>query len=396
MRLRTADDIDVRGKRVILRATLDVHYIEQDGKRVVKDDARLQEIVPSVRSLVSRGAKVILLSWLQRPEGMPVETMNMQPVAERLSQLLGQNVLMLPDCFGMEVRKMIDEAPAPSVMLLENVRFHLGEKDTKVFDIEYARELAKNGDIFINDAFGQSHRNVASITGIPRFLPSYAGSLLIKEVKALESVLTKPARPFVAVIGGAKISTKIGVIQSLLQKVDSLLLGGALANTILRAQGAQIGTSIVEGGMVEVAKSLKLTDNRLHIPIDVVTAKDMSPAAATRTSAVGKVFEDEKILDIGPDTIKLFEKVLATAQTVIWNGPMGYFELPQFTKGTDDIARAVAGSGAHTVAGGGETIDAIRRLGLEEKILFISMGGGAMLDFLEAGTLAGIAVLRES
>ncbi|HCJ52949.1 MAG: phosphoglycerate kinase [Candidatus Kerfeldbacteria bacterium RIFCSPLOWO2_01_FULL_48_11] len=396
MRLRTADDIDVRGKRVILRATLDVHYIEQDGKRVVKDDARLQEIVPSVRSLVSRGAKVILLSWLQRPEGMPVETMNMQPVAERLSQLLGQNVLMLPDCFGMEVRKMIDEAPAPSVMLLENVRFHLGEKDTKVFDIEYARELAKNGDIFINDAFGQSHRNVASITGIPRFLPSYAGSLLIKEVKALESVLTKPARPFVAVIGGAKISTKIGVIQSLLQKVDSLLLGGALANTILRAQGVQIGTSLVEEGMVEVAKSLKLTDNRLHIPIDVVTAKDLSPAAATRTSAVGKVFEDEKILDIGPDTIKLFEKVLATAQTVIWNGPMGYFELPQFTKGTDDIARAVAGSGAHTVAGGGETIDAIRRLGLEKKISFISMGGGAMLDFLEAGTLPGIEVLRES
>ena len=396
MRLRTADDIDVRGKRVILRATLDVHYIEQDGKRVVKDDARLQEIVPSVRSLVSRGAKVILLSWLQRPEGMPVETMNMQPVAERLSQLLGQNVLMLPDCFGMEVRKMIDEAPAPSVMLLENVRFHLGEKDTKVFDIEYARELAKNGDIFINDAFGQSHRNVASITGIPRFLPSYAGSLLIKEVKALESVLTKPARPFVAVIGGAKISTRIGVIQSLLQKVDSLLLGGALANTILRAQGVQIGTSLVEEGMVEVAKSLKLTDNRLHIPIDVVTAKDLSPAAATRTSAVGKVFEDEKILDIGPDTIKLFEKVLATAQTVIWNGPMGYFELPQFTKGTDDIARAVAGSGAHTVAGGGETIDAIRRLGLEKKISFISMGGGAMLDFLEAGTLPGIEVLRES
>ncbi|HCM67427.1 MAG TPA: phosphoglycerate kinase [Candidatus Kerfeldbacteria bacterium] len=396
MRLRTADDIDVRGKRVILRATLDVHYIEQDGKRVVKDDARLQEIVPSVRSLVSRGAKVILLSWLQRPEGMPVETMNMQPVAERLSQLLGQNVLMLPDCFGMEVRKMIDEAPAPSVMLLENVRFHLGEKDTKVFDIEYARELAKNGDIFINDAFGQSHRNVASITGIPRFLPSYAGSLLIKEVKALESVLTKPARPFSAVIGGAKISPKIGVIQSLLQKVDSLLLGGALANTILRAQGVQIGTSLVEEGMVEVAKSLKLTDNRLHIPIDVVTAKDLSPAAATRTSAVGKVFEDEKILDIGPDTIKLFEKVLATAQTVIWNGPMGYFELPQFTKGTDDIARAVAGSGAHTVAGGGETIDAIRRLGLEKKISFISMGGGAMLDFLEAGTLPGIEVLRES
>ncbi len=394
MRLRTAEHVNVSNKRVILRATLDVHFVDAGGELKVDDDARLQAVIPAIRDLVSRGAKVVLLSWLQRPRGKVVKEMSMAPVGKRLAELLAMPVNFLDDCVGKKIQKAISQAPSGSVTLLENVRFHPGEKDEEYYDDSFAKELAKNGDLFINDAFGQSHRAVASIVGIPKYLPSYAGPGLAREVKELSAAMTDPQRPFVGVIGGAKISSKMGVIKSLLKKVDYLLLGGALANTILRAKGIQVGTSLIEEKMVAMTSEFVLTDNRLHIPIDVVVAHEASEAAAVHTRAVGKVKEDEKILDIGPDTITLFEEILESAKTTIWNGPMGYFELKKFSRGTDAIAECMGRIDGRTIVGGGETVASIRRLGLESKMSFVSMGGGAMLDFIEYGTLPGIEPLR--
>lgn len=396
MKLRTLGSQDVRGKRVILRVTFDVHFNLQHGKRVVEDDARIKDAVPMIRELSTRGAKVILLSWLQRPKGKRVPEMDMTPVGERLEELLGTPVTKLDDCVGDDVRQQISRVPDGSVVLLENVRFHPGEKDEKTYDEVFAKELAANGDLFVNDAFGQSHRDVASISGIPKFLPSFAGQSLEREVRELSALLENPARPFVAVIGGAKISSKLGVIKQLLDKADALLLGGALANTILRAKNVQVGKSLIEEHMVEVAKELPLTDPRLHIPVDVITAKEPTSEASTRLTAVGRVEDDERILDIGPDTVRLFTSVLATAKTVMWNGPMGYFELDTFAKATDAIATFLATSTAKTVVGGGETIASLHRVGAAEKMSFTSMGGGAMLEFIEKGTLPGIEPLRLS
>ena len=393
MELRLAEGINVKGKRVILRVAFDVHFIDQSGVITIEDDTRLKSAIPTINDLTARGAKVILMSWLQRPGGQPNPDMSLVPVAEHLAKLLGRPVLALDDCIGEDVLSKIESVPDGSVIMLENVRFHPGEKDEKTLDEDYAKELAKNGDLFINDAFGQSHRDVSSITGILKYLPSYAGPQLQKEVEALSGLLDKPARPFVGIIGGAKISTKLEVICSLLDNVDELMLGGALANTILLAQGMQVGTSLIEESMIAKAKALALTDTRLHIPVDVITAKEATEDAETFTRAVGNLEPDEKILDIGPDTVKLFQGVIKSAKTIIWNGPMGWYEIKKFSQGTSDIAEALASADAHTVIGGGETISSVSQLGLEGKMSFISMGGGAMLKFLEKGTLPGIKPL---
>ncbi|MFA6908699.1 MAG: phosphoglycerate kinase [Patescibacteria group bacterium] len=394
MQLRTWSPNDVQEKRVMLRVTLDVHYRLEGTELVVEDDARIRAIIPFVQQLIGLKSKVILLSWLQRPKGKVDEQLRMAPVGKRLQELLGRNVIVLKECIGEGVRKAIDDAPAGSVLLLENVRFHPGEDQN---DPLFARELSRNADLFLNDAFGQSHRKAASIIGIPKFIPSFAGPSLQREVEVLSGMLENPQRPFVAIIGGAKISTKLGVINTLLQKADNVLLGGALANTVLRAQGVQIGASLVEDKVLANAKDLPLTDPRLHLPVDVIVAKEATVEAPTRRCAVGKVQMDERILDVGRDTTELFRNVVSTAKTVVWNGPMGYFELEKFAEGTDEIARTLSNlSSATTIVGGGETVASIRRLKLEDKMTFVSMGGGAMLDFIEQGTLAGIEPLRIS
>lgn len=393
MQLRTLNDVDVNNKVVILRVALDVHFRDENGTKVIEDDTRVRAIVPSVQLLAGRGAKVLLMSWLQRPEGKPNPDMSLAPIAARLAELLGNPVAFVPDCIGKPVKQAVANMQSGDVALLENVRFHPGEAGEKVYDEAYAKQLAEHADIFVNDAFGQSHRKVASIIGIPKFIPSYAGPELEKEVMELSHLLENPARPFVAIIGGAKISTKLGVIKSLLGKVDNILLGGALANTILHAQGLQVGTSLIEEEMIVEAKSMNLTDTRLHIPVDVITAAGVAEGLPTHIRAVGNVGEQEKILDIGPDTVKLFQKVIGQAKTVVWNGPMGWFELPAFAVGTNDIAQALANSSARTVVGGGETIASIQQQGLAERMSFMSMGGGAMLKFLEKGTLPGIEPL---
>ncbi|MFA5052359.1 MAG: phosphoglycerate kinase [Patescibacteria group bacterium] len=396
MILRSADQVEMTGKRVILRVALDVHYHEEQGQHVVDDDSRLKAVIPSIKFFQSKGAKIILMSWLQRPGGKVVPEMSLEPVSHRLAELLGQPVFFLEDCIGELVRKQIDGAPAGSVMLLENVRFHPGEAGESGVDMAYAEALAGNGDIFINDAFAQAHRDVASITGIPRFIPSYAGPLLTKEVEALSSISENPPRPLVAIIGGAKISTKLNLITTLLKKVDYLLLGGALANTILKAQGVQVGKSLIEEKMMQAAKSLALTDTRLKIPVDVVTSHEIKDNAPIEKKAVGSVGVDQIILDIGPDTVELYKMIIKQAKTLVWNGPMGYFEIEQFATGTYDIAKSIAAQkGLHSIVGGGETVEAIQSCGLADKFSFVSTGGGAMLEFLEKGTLAGLEPLIE-
>ncbi|MFA6553405.1 MAG: phosphoglycerate kinase [Patescibacteria group bacterium] len=396
MKLRLADSVDVSGKRVILRVALDVHYHDEDGRLAIDDDARIKAIIPSIKDLQARGAKVILMSWLQRPGGKVVPEMSLAPVSSRLTELLGQPVHFFEDCIGDEVAAYIEKVPQKSVILLENVRFHTGEAGESGMDLEYAKALAKNGDIFINDAFAQIHRDVASITGIPQFLPSYAGPLLNKEIRALSQITDNPPRPLIAIIGGAKISTKLNLITSLMKKVDYLLLGGALANTILKAQGVQVGKSLIEEKMMQAAQSLSLTDTRLKIPVDVVTASEIKESVPIEKKAVGSVAADQIILDIGPDTVELYKMIIKQAKTLVWNGPMGYFEIEQFATGTYDIAKAIAGqTDLQSVVGGGETVDAIHTLGLEDKFSFVSTGGGAMLEFLEKGTLAGLEPLIE-
>ncbi len=395
MQLRSSRDIDVNNKTVILRVALDVHFCMRDGVREIEDDTRVRAIIPSVQNLQKRGAKILLMSWLQRPGGQPDPEMSLAPVANRLTELMGQDVRFVTDCIGTSVSQAVKSMEPGDVALLENVRFHPGEADDKTYDEEYAKALAEHADIFINDAFAQIHRDVPSITGIPKYLPSYAGPALEKEIAELSSLLESPARPFTAIIGGAKISTKLGVIKKLMEKADNVLLGGALANTILLAKGLQVGTSLIEESMLEEAKSLALTDTRLHIPVDVITAEEVTEHVETHIRAVASLKENEKILDIGPDTVELFSKVIAQAKTIVWNGPMGWFEIDQFAQGTNKVAQAMAASGARTIVGGGETNASLQQQGLADKMSFMSMGGGAMLKFLEKGTLPGLKPLME-
>lgn len=396
MKLRSAENIEVKGKRVLLRVAFDVHYKPEGGRFIVEDDARIKSAIPTIQNLIKRGAIVILLTWLQRPGGKVVEELRLAPAGDRLAELLGKPVLCLPDCVGEAVRTVINNAPPGSVLLLENVRFHRGEKGEEGYDDAYARELSRNGDIFINEAFAQSHRDVASISGIPRYLPSYAGPALIQEVEVLNNLLERPKRPFIGIIGGAKISSKIKLITNLLKKVDYLLLGGALANTILKAQGLQIGKSLTDYTVLTAGEQLVLTDTRLKIPVDVVTARSIDAAAETFKRAAGNVGLEEIILDIGSDTVALYKMIINQAKTIVWNGPMGYFEISKFARGTYEIARIIASqSQATSVVGGGETIDAISNLGIKDNFSFVSTGGGAMLEFLEGKTLPGIKPLLE-
>jgi phosphoglycerate kinase len=392
MGLRTIRDVDVQGKRVLVRVDFNVPI--ENGK--VLDDWRLRATLPTIRYLTERGAKVILLSHLGRPKGKRDEQFSLRPVAQRLSELLGQPVQFADDCVGEVAEQAAAQLQAGEVLLLENLRFHAGEEAN---DDSFAQQLARLGDVFVNDAFGAAHRAHASVHAITKFLPSYAGLLMEREVTHLSRLLEAPEKPFVAVLGGAKVSDKIGVIRNLLTKVDALLIGGAMAFTFLKAQGYETGKSLVEADKLDLANAL-LGEARekgveLVLPVDVAVAESDAEDAATQVVPATSIPADKAGYDIGPETANLFAERIRTAKTVFWNGPMGRFERTPFKAGTKAIAEALAQCSGTTVVGGGETAAAAFEFGIADKVTHVSTGGGAALELLEGRELPGIAVLKE-
>jgi phosphoglycerate kinase len=392
-RLRTIEDLgDLGGRRVFVRADLNVPLAE--GR--VADDLRIRASLPTVEELRKAGAAVVLASHLGRPKGTPVRELRMDPVAGRLSELGGFEVTKLDEVTGREIEDATAGLDAGQVALLENLRFDPGEEAD---DPAFAEALARLADAYVDDAFGAAHRAHASVVGVPRLLPGAAGRLMHREVEVLSRMLEGPEEPFVAVLGGAKISDKLAVVRSLLDRVDALLIGGAMAFTFLLAQGGEVGDSLVEPDQVEdVAETLRLADERgvlIVLPEDVVAAEEPSADARKQTVRADAVPRGLKGLDIGPRSVEEFTRVLADARTIFWNGPMGVFELEPFSLGTRGVAQAVVGASAFTVVGGGDSIAAVRRLGFENEIDHLSTGGGASLEFLEGKTLPGVAVLME-
>lgn len=390
MKLRSLRKISVRGRRVLVRAGFNVPLT---ARGTIVDDWRIRTALPTLRWLIRQRARVVIVSHLGRPAGQRVARLSLQPVAQRLSKLLGRPVEFSRTCIGPSAQRTVARLKPGHVALLENLRFEPGEEgNSSVF----ARQLARLGDVYVNDAFENVHRRHASMVRVPRLLPSAAGLLLASEVETLTRVLQRPARPFLTIIGGAKISTKIGLVRSLLPRVDNLLLGGALANTVLRAQGIQVGRSLIEPSMLRRLRTLKLTDRRLHVPIDVIVTGSRSARAKTSRRPVGGVRPQDIILDIGPDTRELYARIIARAKTIVWNGPLGYCELPAFSLGTRSVARAIARSDAESILGGGETREALKSTGLLSKFSFVSTGGGAMLELLEGRQLPGLIPLSVS
>jgi phosphoglycerate kinase len=386
---KTIRDIDVKGKRVFVRVDFNVPI--KDG--VVGDDTRIRAALPTIQYLLEQGAAVILASHLGRPKGGPDPKYSLKPVADYLAKLLGKPVKFAEDCIGPVAEEAAKGLKPGEVLLLENTRFHPEEEKN---DPEMAKALAALADIYVNDAFGSAHRAHASTEGIAHYLPAVAGFLMEKEIKYLGEAIENPKRPFVAILGGAKISDKIGVIRNLLKKADAILIGGGMANTFFKAKGIPMGDSLVEDEALETAKSLLAEGGeRLHLPVDVVIADRFDAEAESKVMPVGPVPEGWRVLDIGPQTVEAYSKVIAGAGTVVWNGPMGVFEFPKFAQGTFGIARAVAESGAVSIIGGGESVQAINQSGLADKITHISTGGGASLEMLEGLVLPGVAALLD-
>jgi phosphoglycerate kinase len=390
MSKKTIQHIDVAGKRVLVRVDFNVPL----EKSMVSDDTRIRAALPTIRYLLEHDAQPILCSHLGRPKGKPEGKYSLTPVAERLRQLLSRPVQMAPGCIGPVVEGMSKNIPRGSVLLLENLRFHAEEEAN---DAEFAQALASLADVYVNDAFGSAHRAHASTAGVTAYLPAVAGFLMEKELAFLGQALAAPARPFVAVLGGAKVSDKMGVIHNLLGKVDSLLIGGGMANTFLKAQGKAVGESLVENDKLEEARTLlREGGSKLILPVDVVVADRLDAKAEKGTVGVDAVSTGWRILDIGPQTTKRFAQQLGTARTVVWNGPMGVFELEPFAAGTFAIARVLAElSGAITIIGGGDSAAAVEQAGLAQRMTHISTGGGASLEFLEGKELPGVAALEE-
>ncbi|GIW08726.1 MAG: phosphoglycerate kinase [Dehalococcoidia bacterium] len=395
MAKQTIRDFAVENKRVLVRVDFNVPLDKVTGE--VADDTRIRATLPTIRYLIDRGAKVILISHLGRPDGKVVESLRLDPVARRLSELLGMPVRKLDDCVGPEVEETVRAMQPGEVVLLENVRFHPEEEAN---DPAFCRDLATLANVFVNDAFGTAHRAHASTAGVADYLPAVAGFLMEKELKFLGDVLTSPARPFVAVIGGAKVGTKIGVLQSLLTKADRVLIGGGMANTFLLAQGNRIGASLAEPDKTELARHLldqaRAAGVELLLPVDAVIADRIDAAAETRIVDIASGVPDGwSIVDIGPKTIARYREALQGTKTVLWNGPMGIFEIPPFAEGTRAIAAALAELDAITIVGGGESVAAVQQLGYADRITHISTGGGATLEFLEGRELPGVACLHD-
>lgn len=386
-------DVDVDKKKVFVRADFNVP-LDENG--IITDDTRIQKTLPTIRYLLDHQAAVILASHLGRPKGKVVEKYSLKPVAVRLSELLGIPVQMAPDCIGVETETMAGALQPGQVLLLENLRFH-GEEEKN--DPEFSRKLASLADVGINDAFGCCHRAHASVAGIAAFLPMAAGFLLEKEIRFIGGAVDHPAHPFAAIIGGAKVSDKIEVISNLLPKVDVMIIGGGMANTFLAAQGYGIGKSLVEADKIDLAKKLiaKAADEgkKLLLPVDVTVAEAFSNDAAHKVVPADAVPEGWMILDIGTKTQELFARELEPMKLIVWNGPMGVFEMENFAKGTESVARAVAHSQAVSIVGGGDSVSAVNKTGLADQISHISTGGGASLEYLEGKKLPGIESLSD-
>lgn len=393
MNKKTVEDFDVNGKRVLVRVDFNVPMDEEGN---ITDDTRIRAALPTIQYLIKNGAKVILASHLGRPKGKKNPKYSLAPVAGRLSELLGKDVVMAGDCIGEEVEKAVASMKPGDVMLLENVRFYAEEEAN---DRGFAEKLARLADIYINDAFGTAHRAHASTAGVAEFLPAGAGFLMKKEIEIMGKALEAPERPFVAILGGAKVSDKIGVIKNLLNKVDYLLIGGGMAFTFLKGLGYNIGRSLLEEDKVELAKDLlkEAEEKRVKVllPDDVVVAPEVKEGVEYRTVPVSQIPDDMIGVDIGEVTCDKFAKVIKEAKTVVWNGPMGVFEIKDFAKGTLAVAKAMAESGAVTIVGGGDSAAAVEQLGFADAMTHISTGGGASLEFLEGKELPGVAVLND-
>jgi phosphoglycerate kinase len=397
MQKKTLSDISLQGKRVLMRVDFNVP-LDQD--RNITDEKRIVEALPSIRKVIDEGGRLILMSHLGRPKGKVNPTFSLAPVAKRLSELLDCPVTMAGDCIGTEVMQQVLTLQDGEVMMLENLRFHAAEEEN---DADFAKELASMGEIYVNDAFGTAHRAHASTEGITRYMQtSVAGYLIEKELRYLGTALNNPQRPFVAILGGAKISGKIDVLEALFNKVDTVLVGGAMVFTFFKAQGLEVGNSLVEDNKIELALSLldkaKEMGVRLLLPEDVVVAAEISADAASCVEPVTAITDGMSGLDIGPATIAAYSKEILGAKTVLWNGPMGVFEIDQFAAGTFAIAQALADAtaeGAVTIIGGGDSAAAIAKAGLSDNVTHVSTGGGASLEFLEGKELPGIAALND-
>ena len=391
---RRLADADVRGKRVLVREDLNVPL---DAGHIT-DDTRILAAAPTLRGLSDRGAKVIVMSHLGRPDGKVVESLSLAPVASRLSEVLGVSVKLAPDCIGPSAESAVDAMNDGDVLMLENVRFH---KEEEANDPAFAKQLAALGDMYVNDAFGTAHRAHASTVGITAFLPSYMGPLLARELEVLDSILANPHRPFVAVLGGAKVADKIAVIERLLDLCDQIVVGGGMANTLLAAEGISVGKSLRDADLGPAGAVLaKIKGGHVkahfHLPTDAVVATELKEGVDTHFDDVKHVAADEMILDIGPTTAEHYRGIILHAKTVLWNGPMGVFENDAFAAGTEAVGQAIVDSGAISVVGGGDSAAAAHQLGFATKMTHISTGGGATLEYIEGRELPGVAALRNA
>jgi phosphoglycerate kinase len=387
----TIEDIDLKGKRVFIRADFNVPL---DDNLMVTDDRRIRSTLPTINYAIDEGARVIISSHLGRPKGKRDPRFSLAPVAKRLQRLLNKEVLFAPDCVGSQAESLVAKMKEGDVLLLENLRYHSEEEKNGE---GFARALASLADVYINDAFGTAHRAHASIVGVPKFLRSASGFLLKKEVEYLRGAIENPVRPFVAILGGAKVSGKINVLENLVSKVDKVLIGGGMAFTFIKAMGYEVGRSLVEEDMLETAqrirRKLKGMGIKFYLPVDCVIAQDKESGEETKIIPTLEIPKGWAALDIGPATVKLFSEALHDAKTILWNGPMGMFEIDAFSRGTFAVAHAVADAYALTIVGGGDTDLAVHRAGVSDVISFISTGGGAALQLLEGKELPGIAVL---
>ncbi len=397
MKKLTIDHVNLKDKKVLLRVDFNVPLDENQN---ITDDTRIKASLPTINKIINDGGKAILMSHLGRPKGEKDLKFSLKPAAERLGVLLGKEVLFGDDCTGESVKKIVDAMKQGDVLLLENVRFHKGETKNEE---EFSIELASLGDVYINDAFGSAHRAHASTEGVTKFIDTCAaGYLMEKELDYLGSALVNPERPYCAILGGAKISGKIDVINNLLDKVDTLIVGGGMAFTFLKAQGKEIGKSLLEEEKLNLAKDIlqkvENSDSNFLLPVDVIVAEEFKNDSVFETVSVDNIPVEKMGLDIGPETIKLFDKELLISKTIVWNGPMGVFEMENFAKGTFSIAKTLAQAtenGAVTVIGGGDSAAAISKAGLVSKVSHVSTGGGASLEFLEGKTLPGVAALDD-
>jgi phosphoglycerate kinase len=392
MPLKTIRDLDVAGKRVLVRVDYNVPL--KDG--VVTDATRIEKSLPTLQYLLDNGARLVLMSHLGRPKGSRVPEMSLKPAADKLAELIGKPVKMAPDCVGSESEELAAHLEAGQILMLENVRFHAQETKN---DPEFAKQLAQMGDVYVNDAFGSAHRAHASTEGVAHLLPCAAGFLIEKEVKFFRPLVTEPEKPFVAIIGGAKVSSKISVLETLLPKCTALVIGGGMSYTFLKAQGHTIGESLCEDDFVDTAASLidqaRKAGVKIILPTDHVVASQFSEDASPERID-GVDIPDGKVgMDIGPKTVELISRVISEAKSLVWNGPMGVFEFSAFAEGTLEVAKLVAECGGTTVVGGGDSVAAVNTFGLADRIDHVSTGGGASLEFLEGKTLPGIAALEE-